>query len=349
MCYDMNKVFCIGLSKTATMSITYYMRKLGFKSKHWIGDSNISNIIEEVKKYDFLSDIPIPIYFKKLDKEFPNSKFILTVREINSWLRSCKKHFSNRKGGASKDFRLKLYGINGYDKKKFIKVYKDHHKNVKEYFKERNNDLLILDIIGGDSPDKITEFLDIDSNNKKFPHSNKSNYKWKKKYFNNILMTAKEIRKIRNYLHKDDVVLEWGSGGSTLYFPLFVKEYHSIEHSKKWFNKINPKIPYNANIHFVKANKKTYRCYKRKNYKDYIEYVHKLGIPKFDKVLIDGRGRKFCAKEVLPYLKENSIVFIHDWHWRERYHSILEFYKKIDEIKSINNKKGLVVLKKRSV
>ena len=41
-------------------------------------------------------------------------------------------------------------------------------------------------------------------------------------------MDDSEINTIIKYLNKEDIMLEWGSGGSTNYFPQFVKEYYSI-------------------------------------------------------------------------------------------------------------------------
>ena len=45
------------------------------------------------------------------------------------------------------------------------------------------------------------------------------------------MMSPKEIAFIEKYLTKDKVMLEWGAGGSTLYFSQLVKEYYSIEHN----------------------------------------------------------------------------------------------------------------------
>ena len=81
---------------------------------------------------------------------------------------------------------------------------------------------------------------------------------------------------------------------------------------------------------------------KREQLKEYIEIVHKLGVPLFYKVFIDGRARQWCAEEVLSYINNSSIVFIHDFYTRERYHTILDFYEKIDGIKK------LIVLRKKN-
>ena len=49
------------------------------------------------------------------------------------------------------------------------------------------------------------------------------------------LMSEKETDMIRNSLKSNHIVFEWGSGGSTLYFPQFVDKYYSVESQFHWF------------------------------------------------------------------------------------------------------------------
>jgi hypothetical protein len=44
-----------------------------------------------------------------------------------------------------------------------------------------------------------------------------------------------EIAMIKSYLQPSQAMLEWGAGGSTLCYPLFVRAYFSIEHDPQWF------------------------------------------------------------------------------------------------------------------
>ena len=73
----------------------------------------------------------------------------------------------------------------------------------------------------------------------------------------------------------------------------------------------------------------------------YINHVDLLG-KKFDKVLIDGRARQWCAEKVLKYLKDDAVVFLHDFErpGRERYNSVLNYYTVIGKVGT------LVALKK---
>jgi hypothetical protein len=103
------KIFCIGLNKTGTTSLHDAFKILGLKSAHYKDDkgNNIkdviqnnylegNNILKELEEYDVFSGwdkAPHSIdIFKEFDKQYPNSKFILNTRDINSWLDSREKH-----------------------------------------------------------------------------------------------------------------------------------------------------------------------------------------------------------------------------------------------------------------
>ncbi|MHA1337445.1 MAG: sulfotransferase family protein, partial [Promethearchaeota archaeon] len=173
------KIFGIGLSKTGTSSLDSALKVLGFKTKHY---PQINGLYEMVDKYDALTDVPIVLNFKKLDKEYPNSKFILTIRDIDSWLKSCKLHFSRvEKNNIKSEIRKLIYGVNGWDEESFKKAYHKHFDDVKNYFKNRPEDLLILNIIKGEGWEKLCKFLCKKIPNKPFPHKNISKFNLKLK------------------------------------------------------------------------------------------------------------------------------------------------------------------------
>ena len=79
------------------------------------------------------------------------------------------------------------------------------------------------------------------------------------------------------------------------------------------------------------------------NFRIYANFPNKLN-KKFDVVLVDGRARKWCALEVIPYLKKDSIVFIHDFWMRadRNYHDVFEYFDVIDKV---THGQSLVALK----
>ena len=148
-------------------------------------------------------------------------------------------------------------------------------------------------------------------------------------------MDEKEFRMISDVLDYDTVMMEWGSGGSTLAFSSMVSKYYSIEHDEEWYNKIKLELetsyPLNdVDYRFVKQNKEidtSQSTYEQ--FKDYIDEVDNFNT-KFDVVLIDGRARRLCAKKVIPYLKPSSIVFIHDYVLRTPYWVVEDYFELVD-------------------
>jgi len=106
-----DRVFCLGLNKTATTSISEDLENLGFdafpKSNQMefngylslLFNDNIGTFIDFVEntKFTFFNDIPISTteIGKKLIRYTPNSKFILSIRNNPElWVKSVKKFFS---------------------------------------------------------------------------------------------------------------------------------------------------------------------------------------------------------------------------------------------------------------
>jgi len=219
---NMNKVFGIGLSHTGTRSLNQALNILGIKAVHWPLDGHtyheLSNNIYRLsilKKYQGITDITTAPFYPQLDKTYPGSKFILTVRDKGTWLKSMKKvnkswledsrknnflktwrNFLEQIGHyggiirfiPSIDFfkflanlkyrvrtiefqRMATYGALAFkDEKTLLDIYDTHYKNVIDYFKERTDDLLIIDICGGDGWDLLSPFLSKAVPNTAFPH-----------------------------------------------------------------------------------------------------------------------------------------------------------------------------------
>lgn len=147
-----------------------------------------------------------------------------------------------------------------------------------------------------------------------------------------VEMKQEDISYIKNHLNKNDIMFEWGSGGSTLYFSSFVKKYYSVEHSKKWYDLVSAVKPKNVELFLIEPNKKLTEKRKgtRKQLKNYVEKIDEF--EKFDKILIDGRARVACAKQAISHLKKDSLIFFHDFWKRKRYEPVLKFYKLVDTI-----------------
>lgn len=144
-------------------------------------------------------------------------------------------------------------------------------------------------------------------------------------------MTNIEKECFLSLLKPEDDYLEWGSGGSTLEVLTRVKSIVSIEHDSDWYYKLKKKLELmmdgdKVDYRLVCPNSpRSFPFVKKEEFLHYINEVHTIG-KRYDKVLIDGRARIWCAEEVRKYLKPNSLVFIHDWD-RIPYHKVIEWYK----------------------
>ncbi|MCC6932928.1 MAG: hypothetical protein IT292_06710 [Deltaproteobacteria bacterium] len=133
-------------------------------------------------------------------------------------------------------------------------------------------------------------------------------------------MLPEEIKLLESYLRPEDVMLEYGCGGSTLRFSQLVKKYYSVEHDQEWFAKVSSEIVATSNIvlHHVSVLPEV-----GKEFDDYISFPKQLKIH-FNKVLIDGRARSHCAKFIKQYLADDALIFIHDFFPRSSYWWVLE-------------------------
>jgi hypothetical protein len=151
-----------------------------------------------------------------------------------------------------------------------------------------------------------------------------------------IWMSNGEINLIKKYLNPNMTMLEWGSGGSTLEFSKLVKEYISIEHDHAWYLKIKKELNNrnlnNVDYHYIPNDlPRSYPHTKEEEFRSYIDLPWTFPNPyHYDVVLIDGRGRNWCAEYIRDLLNPQAIVFIHDWD-RPKYHEVLQWYKIIDQ------------------
>ncbi len=142
---------------------------------------------------------------------------------------------------------------------------------------------------------------------------------------------------LKSYLNKSQIMLEWGAGWSTLEFSKYVKEYYSIEHNFYWYQRVKSRIESNTKIYYAPPNTRDLKWFPpdkrgdKESFKSYIGFADVLGSlgKRFDVVFIDGRARSFCALKALDFLKEEAVVFIHDFG-RPRYWDILRRYSIVD-------------------
>ena len=152
------------------------------------------------------------------------------------------------------------------------------------------------------------------------------------------------------YIKNDSIMLEYGSGGSTLYFPKFVKKFYSIEFVTEFYKKIQSELEEKFNYNNVYCycveptqfrgteplsvrecdiTNKQYKKLKEKyphhtehsikrywQFRDHVDFIDTIGLEKIDVALIDGRARGMCATKVAEYMDGTGIIFMDDFFGR---------------------------------
>ncbi|MGD1949872.1 MAG: sulfotransferase family protein [Leptolyngbyaceae cyanobacterium] len=183
----MTKIFGIGWAKTGTTTLGSCFKVLGFNHQSQnldlatdIGKGNLSHILELVKTKETFEDWPWILLYKEFDKTFSDSRFILTKRQPEKWIRSYKNMLANQ-GDASEELnkiRRILYGLPfpGVSESQLIDRYNQHNADVENYFRDRPQDLLTVNWEEGDGWEKLCGFLGKDVPNEPLPHANKGKY-----------------------------------------------------------------------------------------------------------------------------------------------------------------------------
>jgi len=183
-----NKVFGIGWAKTGTTTLGNSFKILGYDHQSQnlrlvkeIKQNDFSEILKIAKKKESFEDWPWILLYKELDILFPGSKFILTKRDTQKWIKSYKNMLVNQ-GEASQEInkiRQTLYGLPFpcVSDAELIDRYEKHNFEVESYFKSRPNDLLVVNWEDGHGWRELCNFLGKEVPTESFPHSNKGEYK----------------------------------------------------------------------------------------------------------------------------------------------------------------------------
>ena len=184
----MNKIFIIGFNKTGTRTLHNYFQENNIPSLHWeyrrlakriaANDLEDKPLLDGYDNYTVYSDMEDHInlnfvhvtHFKQLDVQYPNSKFILNIRDVENWIKSRNNHMDGKYADYF-CYRLEINRdvLNDLWREEFCQ----HYNNVVEYFMDTDK-LLIYDI-EKDSVEKLNAFFPehkLDS--KKYTHEGKT-------------------------------------------------------------------------------------------------------------------------------------------------------------------------------
>lgn len=175
------RVFGVGLSRTGTSTLASALSLLGWRPIHFPQDDRTFHQLltadfrlDILSTYDAVLDTPAAAFFPQLDAAFPGSRFILTTRERATWHESCRRFWAATSAAQERQYETfintAVYGVPTYDHQRFDYVYDRHVREVMHHFVDRSDDLLVIDICGGEGWERLCPFLGVATRRDAFPH-----------------------------------------------------------------------------------------------------------------------------------------------------------------------------------
>lgn len=194
------RVFQIGFNRCGTKSIAVFFHRNGYRAAHWqkgvlaagmeVARRRGEPLLRHVAGFDVYTDmervaqrraIPHglerrldelqtpderrrPVYafkhFRQLDRQYPGSKFVLNVRDVDRWVES-RLRFEADDGG---DYRFCVHGERAHPDEEALAAcwrseWRRHLRDVRSYFAGRDDDLLVFDI-DEDAPTEFARFFE---------------------------------------------------------------------------------------------------------------------------------------------------------------------------------------------
>lgn len=201
------KIFCVGCNKTGTTSIENVFNSLGLtignqrQAELLVFDwakRDYRRLVNYCRSAEAFQDMPFSMHgtFQVVDEAFPGSKFILTVRSnVDEWFESLVRFHSKIVGKGrvptADDLRQVNYRYPGfmldvlklnfgadesllYNREAYAQFYEEHNENIKKHFKNRPDDLLVLNVAEPDAMERLLKFLGYPYTGQEMPHLNKT-------------------------------------------------------------------------------------------------------------------------------------------------------------------------------
>ncbi|MCG7624820.1 hypothetical protein MHM97_15745 [Epibacterium sp. Ofav1-8] len=216
---NFNKIFGIGFNKTGTTTLRTILQLYGYNvAQQQTQEARLTKAVfhtdyTEFKsfcdKHDAFQDMPFSqgLTYVAADALFPNSKFILTERDVDAWFTSMTRfHQKSFKLGdmdkvTEQDIREKIAYLYPdyihfhkerllttyegatkqvlwdklYDYDYYTKAYQYRNEAIKTYFADAPDKLLVIDVTKEVDTSRICQFLNIPAQYTiKMPHENKT-------------------------------------------------------------------------------------------------------------------------------------------------------------------------------
>lgn len=139
-------------------------------------DRNYEPVLKLAEDYVSFEDRPWNMWemYRYLDQRFPNSYFILTIRDPESWWRSTEHWITVAKPEMGQLYQRHLRTTD-ISKGSMVESYLRYNEEIRQYFNGTNK-LLEFNLEAGDEWKKLCHFLDQPIPLRSFPHVNRQKY-----------------------------------------------------------------------------------------------------------------------------------------------------------------------------
>jgi predicted GNAT superfamily acetyltransferase len=185
-------VAVVGFQKTGTTSLQVALEYLGYRVAvpSWPAikaarSGDLDTLRAIAADHEAVQDTPWFMFFRELDEWFPGTKFVLTVRDEDAWMRSRRVHFDDHPELAQRYAPIQRFVFGDHpppsvDEGPYRARYRAHNEAVIEHFKDRPGDLLVVRLGEGGEWERLCGHLGLPTPTGRgggpvpFPHTNRS-------------------------------------------------------------------------------------------------------------------------------------------------------------------------------
>ncbi len=177
----MTKIVGVGLGKTGTSTLGAACRILGLRHKTHdpslfdaLHRGNKSACLAEIDRFESFDDFPWNILYRDIDRAYPDSRFILTLRrDPDTWYHSLCAHWERTGDSIAKRHAYGLSCPIG-ERDYHVALYERHNADVAAWFAGRPGQLLTVCWENGDGWEELCAFLARPLPRRTFPHANRT-------------------------------------------------------------------------------------------------------------------------------------------------------------------------------
>jgi hypothetical protein len=186
------KIFCIGFYKTGTSTLFEALNLLGYRAINgdkpgsYPGADDGATLIRQIDAgdyrlptfdlFDAFTDNPYFRIWREIHAQYPDARYILTVRDEQQWIDSCVRFYANRR---IRPMRVWMFGPHAdparsdASRQAWLDAYRQHNAAVRAHFAGAAPEkFLELDLVANPRWDELCRFLGQPVPDRPLPHAN---------------------------------------------------------------------------------------------------------------------------------------------------------------------------------